>query len=248
MQSKTTRGGQVRSILFTSLFLIGSISSVQAQDATRTGPPVIVVSGTSEVRTAPDEATVRIGIVRQASSAQIAQQQANVAAQEILSAVGRLGVPATQIQTSRLTLTPVYAPRRPDSSDPPRIVAYNAQNVVSIRLEDLGIVGPVIDAGLAAGANQLEGVQFGLRNQAAAREKALKDAVTEARRKAEAIASALNVTLVGVLEVSEGGVSVVPKAEYYALAQARDTSTPVSPGEVEIQATVSVRYQIANRP
>jgi uncharacterized protein YggE len=148
-----------------------------------------------------------------------------------------------------LTLTPIYAPRRPDSSEAPRIVAYSAQNVVSIRLEDLAIVGPVIDAGLGAGANQLEGVQFGLRNQIAAREKALKDAVAEARRKAEAIASALNVTLVGVLEVSEGGVSVLPKMDFaYGVAQAREISTPVSPGEVEIQANVNVRYQIANKP
>ena len=241
----------MRTMLITSLLFLSLGSTLEAQEPARNQPPVIVVNGSSNVMVVPDEATIRIGIVRQANSAQIAQQQANTAAQEILAAVARVGVPAAQIQTSRLTLTPIYAPRRPDSSEAPRIVAYNAQNVVSIRLDNLSIVGPVIDAGLGAGANQLEGVQFGLRNQLPAREKALKDAVTEARRKAEAIASSLNVSLVGVLEVLESGVSFVPKMDYGGVlmtAQAREVATPVSPGELEIQASVTVRYQIASKP
>jgi uncharacterized protein YggE len=239
----------MKKIWVSSLLIVAVSTMAWSQEAARETPPVIVVNGTADIRVAPDEATVRIGIVRQASTAQIAQQQASVAAQDILAAVTRLRVPAAQIQTARLTLTPVYAPRRPDSAEAPRIVAYSAQNVVSIRLEDLSIVGPVIDAGLSAGANQLEGVQFGLRNQLASRERALKEAVTEARKKAEAIASALGVTLAGVLEVVEGGVSVIPKDYGGAmLAQAREISTPVSPGELEIQASVTVRYEIANKP
>jgi uncharacterized protein YggE len=245
-----TKEALMRSILFSSLLLLTVSPTLSAQEPARNQPPVIVVNGSSNVLVVPDEATVRIGIVRQANSAQVAQQQANAAAQEILAAVTRVGVPAAQIQTSRLTLTPIYAPRRPDSSEAPRIVAYNAQNVVSIRLDNLTIVGPVIDAGLGAGANQLEGVQFGLRNQLPSREKALKEAVTEARRKAEAIASSLNVTLAGVLEVIEGGVSFAPKMDYggVMMAQAREVGAPVSPGELEVQASVTVRYQISNKP
>src|SRR5215813_7763030 len=127
-------------------------------------PPLLVVNGTAQVLVAPDEATVRLGIVRQSTNAQAAQEQANAVAQEILNAIGKVGVPENQIQTARLMLSPVYAPRSPDSRDAPRIVAYNATNSVSIRLSNLSLIGPVIDAGLKAGANQLEGVQFGLRN------------------------------------------------------------------------------------
>jgi uncharacterized protein YggE len=126
-------------------------------------------------------------------------------------------------------------------------VAYNAQNVVSVRLEDLALVGQVIDAGLRAGANQLEGVQFGLRNELPSREKALKEAVGEARKKAEAIAEALNVRLAGVLEVSEGGVSV-SKLDLALAGRAQQESfasfTPVAPGELEVQANVTIRFLI----
>src|SRR5262249_42646106 len=139
-------------------------ASVFAQQRNEPGPPVIVVNGNAEVQAAPDEATVRLGIVRQAPTAQGAQEQANSVAQQILSALGKLAIPSQRIQTSHLTLPPVYAPQRGDSREPPRIVAYNASNFVAVDLDKLAQVGPAIDAGLNAGANQVEGVQFRLKN------------------------------------------------------------------------------------
>src|SRR5262249_19825791 len=130
------------------------------QTATPPQPSVIVVTGTSEVLAVPDEAIVRLGIVRQAPVAATAQEQANSVAQDILNAITKAGVPPKDIQTSRLVLSPVYNQRGPDQ----RIVSYNASNSVSVRLDNLAMVGNVIDAGLKAGANQLEGVQFRLKN------------------------------------------------------------------------------------
>jgi uncharacterized protein YggE len=213
-------------------------------------PPVLVVNGTAQTLVAPDEATVRLGIVRQAPTAQSAQEQANVVAKEILNAIVKLGVMADQIQTARLILSPVYAPRNPESRDAPRIVAYNATNTVSVRLSNLSLVGAVIDAGLKAGANQVEGVQFGLRNDLPAREAALKQAVQEARSKAQVMADALRVNLEEVLEASEGGVSIVPFAETgiaQRVALAADTSTPVSPGQIQVQANVTIRFRISRK-
>jgi hypothetical protein len=220
---------------------------VQRPDATPS-PPVLVVTGTGQILAAPDEATVRLGIVRQAPNAQAAQEQANTIAQEILSAIGKLGVRQNQIQTARLVLSPVYAPRGPDSRDAPRIVAYNAANTVAVRLDNLTLIGAVIDAGLKAGANQLEGVQFGLRNDLPARQEALKQAVQEARSKAQVMADALRVNLTEVVEASEGGVSIGPAGEAGAArlaAIAADTATPVSPGEIQVHATVTIRYRIS---
>jgi uncharacterized protein YggE len=209
-------------------------------------PPVIVVTGASDVLAVPDEAVVRLGIVRQAAVAQTAQDQANAVAREILGAISKVGVPSKDIQTARLVLSPVYNPRGPDQ----KIVSYNATNTVSVRLDNLAIVGNVIDAGLNAGANQLEGVQFRLRNELPSREQALKEAVQEARGKAQAMAEALNVNLAEVIEASEGGVSVVPRVQAFArtAAAAAPAETPVSPGEIEIRANVTIRYRITPKP
>jgi uncharacterized protein len=210
--------------------------------------PVLVVSGNASVMAVPDQAIVRLGIVRQAASAQAAQEQANVAAREILNAVEKAGVPPNQIQTARLVLTPIYAPRNPDSRDAPRIVAYNATNTISVRLENLSIAGTVIDAGLKAGANQIEGVGFALRNDLPSRQQALKQAVEEARSKAQTMAEALRVNLLEVLEVSEGGVSIVDRAEpVFVSRAAAATETPVSPGQIEVRASVTIRYRISSK-
>jgi uncharacterized protein YggE len=164
--------------------------------------------------------------------------------------VRRLGVRPEQIQTSELSLGPVYAPPRPEAhSQEPQIAGYQASNVVSVRLEDLDKIGPVVDAGLAAGANRLDGVYFGLRNDAPARASALAAAVEEARGKAEALARAAGVRLVEIVEIVEGGVSVfTPSFRRERLAMAEDAqmaSTPVSAGQVGVDANVTVRYRIA---
>lgn len=210
--------------------------------------PVLTVSGSGQARVAPDEATVRLGVTAQAPTARAAQEQVNVVANAVLAAVRKLGVKAEDIQTSDLSLNPVYSQGRGQENQEPRITGYQASNVVSIRLEDLTKVGPVIDAGLAAGANRLEGVFFGLRNDEAARAEALTDAVREARSKAEALARALRVRLVEIVEVAEGGVSISPPPSPFrgrVMAEmAMDASTPVSSGQVGVEASVTVRYRI----
>ena len=126
-------------------------------------------------------------------------------------------------------------------------MAYTASNFVSIDIDKLAQVGSVIDAGLNAGANQLEGVQFRLKNDLPARQQALKQAVTEARQKAETIAEALSLRLGAVVDVSENGVSVVPLAEA-SFVEARTAGlsalTPVSPGQLQVHANVVVRFRI----
>ena len=210
--------------------------------APQASPSALVVTGNSEVFAIPDQALVRLGIVQQATVAQTAQEQANSVAHEILSAITKLGVAQKDIQTARLVLSPVYSPRGADQ----RIVSYNATNTVSIRLDNLNLVGSVVDAGLKAGANQLEGVQFLLRNDLPSREQALKEAVQEARGKAQAMADALRVNLGAVIEASERGVSVAPRmaAQLAVPAQGLGASTPVSPGEISIRANITIRYRI----
>lgn len=211
--------------------------------------PVLTVSANGESRVAPDEATVRLGVSAQAPTAREAQDQVSRAAGAILEAVRKLGIPADHIQTSELNLGPVYGQGRPDREpQEPRIVGYQASNVVSIQVEQLDKVGPVIDAGLGAGANRLEGVIFGLRDDRKARAEALTGAVDAARVKADALARALKVRLVRILEVAEGGIAVTPQPFVrgrMAMETAAMADTPVSAGQVGVSASVTVRWEIA---
>jgi uncharacterized protein YggE len=120
---------------------------------------------------------------------------------------------------------------------------------VSVEVTNLSQIGPVIDAGLRAGANQVDGVQFRLKDDLPVREQALKKAIAEARRKAETMAEAMNVRLLGVQEISESGASVIPRGEGGGFAtMAREVApTPVSPGQIEVNVSVTVKYLIGPR-
>jgi uncharacterized protein YggE len=224
--------------------------AAQAQEKDR-DVPMLTVAGTGQARVAPDEATVRLGVLAQAPTAREAQNQVNRAAGAVLDAIRKLGVPAERIQTTGLSLNPQYSSQGSSNSQGPRITGYQASNNVSVGVDDLAKVGPVIDAGLTSGANTLDGVDFGLRDDGAARAAALTDAVRAAGAKAEALAKALRVRLVELLEVAEGGVAVSPPPSPFRarLAMAAPmAATPVSSGEVGVEASVTLRWRIAPCP
>lgn len=210
-------------------------------------PPTITVSGSGEVTAEPDQAVLRLGSTAQAETAADAQEQVNEVMQKTLAEIRELGVPEDQIQTARVMLSPVYSqqtPRQPrETSEEPRIVAYRASNTLEIRLNDLSQIGDVIDAAVRSGANEIENLSFQLQDDTEARARALKRAVGEARAKAEAIAEAMNLRLTGVENVNESGVSFI-RPQFEAMqARAMDVSTPIQPGELKVEASVSVSYR-----
>ena len=213
--------------------------------------PIITVTGDATVEVTPDQATVRIGIVHPGGSAKEAQEEASKIGQDTLKAIEALGVPAQRIQTSRLTINPSYVQPRPGSNEVPHIAGYTASNVITVTLDNLAQVGPVVDAGLGNGANQLEGVQFSLKDDGPAREQALTFAVAEAKLKATAVAQALGVPLGPVQEVAENGVSVVAlgsrSTESFAVAARAAVPTPVSAGQLEVRASVILKYTIGSK-
>ena len=219
--------------------------------------PALTVAGRGEIRVAPDQATVRLGVEAHEASARAAQEAANRIVAAVLQAVRQVaGVRPEGIQTSELTLSPVYAPvPRPqpgEAAQAPRVAGYQASNVVSITLEKLDQVGPLIDAGLAAGANRMEGIVFGLRHDEAARQAALRQAVAEAQQKAAVLAQALRMRLGEVLDIEEEGVAAAPpqplsRMETMKMSQAA-IGTPVSSGELVVTAGVVVRYRLGPCP
>lgn len=222
----------------------------QPDDERRPDPPTLTVTGQAEVSARPDQATVRLGAVAQAEQAGAAQQQVNRIMEAAIEKIKALGIADAAISTAGLSLQPVYnqPPPRPANDQPfePQIVAYRASNTVQVRIDDLSKVGPIIDAGVGAGANQLEGLTFELKDDTEAKSRALRQAVASARAKATAIAEAMDIRLGPVHNVTEVSNTFMPRMEYgVAMARmAADVSTPVQPGQVQINATITVQYRI----
>jgi uncharacterized protein YggE len=216
-------------------------------------PRVIVVNGQGEASAPPDRAVVRLGATVQNSQANVAQAKVNEIMSKALDSIQKAGVQKKSIGTRGLTLSPIYSnPSRlsSGSEEGPRITGFRASNTLEITLDDTKLVGKVIDAGIEAGANELQGVSFGLKNDLPQRTTALTAAAEEAKSKAQTLAKAMDIQLGRVLEVNESGVRVMADAEYglrkFAMAAAPGSGggSPVEPGEVRVQANVTVRYEI----
>lgn len=234
--------------------LVMSLAAMaQGQERDRTGPPVLIVQGEGEVSSRPDRAVVNLGVMAQADQAQAAQEQVNAAMQKVLEAIQQQGIARDMIQTAGLSLHPVYSqppfdPRTGQQREEPRITGYRASNTVQVILDDLEKIGPVIDAGMGAGANQIQGVSFELRDDTQARTDALVQAAERARLKAQTLAGAMGLGLGDIQEVSEGGVNVVPPPMYRGGARMvamEAASTPVEPGQMRVHATVTLTYRIS---
>ncbi|HEU4617109.1 MAG TPA: SIMPL domain-containing protein [Gammaproteobacteria bacterium] len=206
--------------------------------------PTISVSATAQVSADPDRAVVRLGAVAEAAVAADAQSQLNAVMQKVIAAVTAAGVESRALRTDSLSLSPIYRQPPPDQRQPvePRISGYQASNVVTVELDDIAKVGPVIDAGVQAGANRLQGVTFGLRDASKAQSQALAKAVTDARAQAEAVASAAGLRIEGVQSIMASGSYAPPPVPYQARAFEASVATPIQPGQVDVSASVTATY------
>lgn len=221
---------------------LGLAAFAGAQDD-KPEPRSIVVSGNGTVRADPDVAYIRLGVSSRSKTAKDAQSETNAAIAKFYAALVSLGIDRKDIQTSRLTLNAYYDNPKPGAR--PEIAGYEAENVVTVRLTDFAKIGSVVDAGVDAGVNNMQGVTFGIVDDTQARLEALRLASREAKLKAEAIASALGVHLGEILIVNEGG-SYVPQMDYArGAAMEFKSGATVSPGQLDVTANVSIRFAIA---
>jgi uncharacterized protein len=205
-------------------------------------PAMISVSGEASVSAAPDLAQIEAGVTSQGKSAREASEANNAVMGKVLLALKAADIDQKDIQTSRLSLQPEYAPNRPNG--PPAIVSYRASNRVTIRLHDVLKVANTIDMLVGAGATDIGGINFTVSNASKLLDDAREQAVADARRKAEIYARATGVTLGAPLSITEGG-SPGPMPFYRKMAVGMAASpTPVAQGEETLEVNVSVSWSI----
>lgn len=220
--------------------------------AQRPGPApparqTLTVTGQGEVEAPPDRAVVRMGAVVQAPQAAAAQKAVSQVMLQALDKVQAAGITKEAVRTVDLSLTPVYQHSKPEQeAAEPRIVGYRASNSIEVKIDDLQRIGQVIDAAVAAGANQVQSIDFQLRDDTAAQRKALARAAENARIKAESLAGAMGAQLGPVISAVESG-SILPQPRFRmgraALAEA-SAETPIQPGELQIRATATIQYRL----
>jgi len=231
--------------------------AARAQEPGSPTPPArertITVTGTGVVDREPDQAVIMLAVENMARTADAAAQANAETMERVIAALRRLGLDRDRIRTVSYQLHPEYARDEPRPGQPyePRIVGYRAMNMVRVTLDDIARVGEVIDAALGAGANRVTGLSFQLRDPERARIDALALAVQNARGEAQALADALGETLGPALDVSTTGR--IPQPVPYmmdavaARAELAAAPTPIEPGTLRVEATVTIVYRLLPR-
>lgn len=204
--------------------------------------PLIYVTGDAQQKAQPDLAIVNLGVVTQARSVAEARQQNAVRMQAIMDAIRKLGVPAQDISSTRLNVTPQYDYQ--EKRNPPPIVGYSMSHQVTVRLEDIDKLSDVLDGALAAGANSVNSLDFTLKDARKLRIAAYDEAVRDARSKAEALAKAAGVQLGGIRMLRESGGTVMPLRHQVAMMAGAKFETPIQSGEVTVQVNVEIQFEI----
>lgn len=193
--------------------------------------------GQASVSFMPDQAKIDFAVVTQAATAhEAASTNADQSGNLMTQLRSLLGAQA-DIKTVNYSLTPIYSNPRDGSN--PALTGYTAMNTIEVTTTQLPAVGRVIDTAIAAGANRVQGLRFGLRDEEPARGQALRAAALQAKAHADAMAAGLGLKTGAVHSIEEGAaVRVIPFIQ--AQGAVAGASTPVEPGLVQVQANVTL--------
>jgi len=207
-------------------------------------PTMLTLTAEARVERAPDLAEITAGVTSQAETAAQASRANAEQMARVIAAVRAAHIAERDIQTVGLTLQPQYDYQ---NNRAPRLTGYQAGNSVSIRLHDLPRAGAVIDALVAAGANQIGGPNFRIADEDRVLDEARTAAVSKARARAELYARAAGLRVARILRIAEGGAEppVRPMPMMRAMAMKSESApTPVAPGEVALSAQVTIDFEL----
>ncbi|MCC5975529.1 MAG: SIMPL domain-containing protein [Rubellimicrobium sp.] len=205
----------------------------------------ITVSGEGAAVVVPDQAIVSIGVSRTAADPGSALAEMSEAMTAVLARLAEAGVAATDIRTSELGLSPLYDYNN-DFGDGPRLLGFQASTMVSVRLGDLDLVGPVLDVTVRDGANSVGGLVLSVADEAPLLDIARRDAVRDALERAALYADAAGVGLGEVLSISEVFRHDGPMPHMMIAMEADGARVPIAAGESRIAASVTMVLAIAD--
>lgn len=210
-------------------------------------PRVLTVTGRGEIQVAPDTAVITVGVSQLRPTAGEAYNAMSQDLVKIADAIKAMGIKEDQIKTSLFTLSEEYDWTEKDG----RVLkGYRASTNLSITTQELDKVAEIVQTAINAGANQMNGISFYVKDSAKLLEQVLDMAVDDAKAKAERVATRLGAKVVRVnsVSVNDSGASIIPvrvAAENKGLMDmVAAAPAPVFGGTSDFSASVYVTFEI----
>jgi uncharacterized protein YggE len=224
----------IAGVLLVAAAIAGVAQPHLGRSATASTGSTITVTGNGTVDSTPNQASFDFGVTTNGATAAQALSSNSAEARSIIDALKKAGIASAEIQTTQVSLWPQT------SSNGLKITGYQASNSVNVSAP-LAKSGALVDAAVGAGANNVDGPNLDTADKTSLYNQALDKALSDARQKAQAIASATGLTLGSALKVREGG-QATPVVYGQALGAAARVAPPIEAGTQKIQASVTVTY------
>jgi len=218
--------------------------------------PRLTVSAEGKLNVPHDKAVLSFAVETVGEKLAKVQEENQERMARVLKECQQLEIVSKFIQTTSLNVIPEYPPPPRRSSGEslgqtiPRIIGYRVVHQVNVEVRNLDIVGKVVDRVLKVGANRFSGISWGLQDEQPNKLQVLQLAASKAQTKADTLAQSLKLKLVRIMEVMEGGVSIIaPRGQQRMMATAMAMESggdvSVSAGEITVRGTVTLVYEIS---
>lgn len=211
-------------------------------------PTMLTLTASAGVARAPDQVRLTAGVLTDGATAAAAMAANAARMTAVLAALKTAGIADRDVQTTGLSLSPQY---RYQPEQPPILTGYQARNSISIRTGKLADAGKLVDVAIKAGANEVQGPEFTLANPDTALDEARIAAVAKARARAELYARAAGLKVKRIASISEGAAAAAepgPRPMLRTAMAEASAAPPVQPGELALQADVTISFELEARP
>ncbi len=232
-------------ISLVAVVLAFGVSASRAQEKS-SAARTITVTGTSDVRIAPDEAVLVVGIDSQNKDLNAAKAANDAIAGKLLALAKPAGIEPNHIQTSALDMRPEFS-----NGDVPVFMHYKVSETIALTLTDLSKAESLLTDALKAGVNRVDGITFTIADPRKYRDQARTMALQAAREKAIAMAAALGQTIGKPIEI-DGQADQLPDTAAFSnsmwqrkqwLASDGDGAS-IAGGQITIRATARVKFEL----
>ena len=245
----------MRIMIMAGLIAISSPATAQVPQVNlQVQGPVVGISVSETVESAPDLAIFDVGVSTTAATATAALAENARKMENVIGRVRAAGVADRDVQTTGINLHPQHNEpvRGPNGAyTPPRIIGYNASNNVRIRYRRLSEVGRLIDALVAAGANSINGPMFSIEDPEARVRQARDKALASAEQRANEYARKTGARTVRLLSITEGaqgrysgGNEIIVTGSRVGGGMAPPPPSPIEPGQIATMSTIFVQYAL----
>ena len=235
-----------------SLIALAPVAAqAQSQGMTNatTDAPLLAFTVNEEVRAKPDRATLGAGVTSTAPTATEALRANSAAMERLIKAVKARGIKDQDIQTTGVSLSPVYDYSGQQQGLPPKMTGYQVTNMVRAQTGDIKGLGELLDAMVAAGGTNIDGPYFSVKDADTMLVGARKAAMDKAAAKAADYAKLAGYRSARLIGLSEGGgfpqaPAPVMAMDRMVLTAGKAEAAPIEPGQVGNTLTLSFQYRL----